>query len=99
MAIHPIDYRYGTPEMRAVWARRTGCVHRPGRARPCQEGGVRARSPLLQQISSGKNAGAASLSRAKEIEAEINHDMMAIVNTIAEVCARRGMVALWGDVE
>ena len=37
-----------------------------------------------------KNAGSASLSRAKEIEDEIHHDMMAIVMAIAEVCGEGG---------
>jgi adenylosuccinate lyase len=37
-----------------------------------------------------RNGPSARLSRAKEIETEINHDMMAMVKAIAEVCGEAG---------
>ena len=91
MAIHPIDYRYGTPEMRAVWGEenRFACVVR-AEAALARAGAEFGLIPPVAADLIGKNAGEASLSRAKEIEAEINHDMMAIVKAIAEVCGEAG---------
>ncbi len=91
MAIHPIDYRYGTPEMRAVWAEenRFACIVR-AEAALARAGAEFGLVPPVAADLIGKNAGAVSLSRAKEIEAEINHDMMAIVKAIAEVCGEAG---------
>jgi adenylosuccinate lyase len=91
MAIHPIDNRYGTPEMRAVWGEenRFACIVR-AEAALARAGAEYGLIPPVAADLIGKNAGAASLSRAKEIEAEINHDMMAIVKAIAEVCGQAG---------
>ena len=91
MAIHPIDYRYGTPEMRAIWSEenRFACIVQTeiALARAGSEFG------LVPQVAADiieRNASLARLSRAKEIEAEINHDMMAIVKAVAEVCGEAG---------
>jgi adenylosuccinate lyase len=91
MAIHPIDYRYGTPEMRAVWGEenRFACIVR-AEAALARAGAEFGLIPPVAADLIGKNAGEASLSRAKEIEAEINHDMMAIVKAIAEECGEAG---------
>jgi adenylosuccinate lyase len=91
MAIHPIDYRYGTPEMRAVWGEenRFACIVR-SEAALARAGAEFGLVPPVAADFIGKNAGEASLPRAKEIEAEINHDMMAIVKAIAEVCGEAG---------
>jgi adenylosuccinate lyase len=91
MAIHPIEHRYGTPEMRAIWGEenRFACIVQAeiALARAGSEFGLvpRVAADLIE-----KNASRAQLSRAKEIEAEINHDMMAIVKAIAEVCGEAG---------
>jgi adenylosuccinate lyase len=91
MAIHPIEYRYGTPEMRAVWTEdnRFACIVRTeaALARAAADFGL---VPKVAADLIGQNAGKARLSRAKEIEAEINHDMMAMVKAIAEVCGEAG---------
>ncbi|HNY89471.1 MAG TPA: adenylosuccinate lyase, partial [Methanoregulaceae archaeon] len=91
MAIHPIDYRYGTPEMRAVWTEenRFACIVR-AEAALARAGADFGLVPEAAADRIGENAKRASLSRAKEIEAEINHDMMAIVKAIAEVCGESG---------
>ncbi|NTV01079.1 MAG: hypothetical protein HGA55_08180 [Methanoregulaceae archaeon] len=80
MAIHPIEFRYGTPEMRAVWTEenRFACIVRAemALARAAADFG------LVPPVAAGvieQNAGKARLSRAKEIEAGIDHDMMAMV--------------------
>jgi adenylosuccinate lyase len=91
MAIHPIEYRYGTPEMRAVWSEenRFACIVRAevALARAGSEFGL---VPPVAADIIAQNASRARLSRAKEIEAEINHDMMAIVKAIAEECGEAG---------
>ncbi len=91
MAIHPIEYRYGTPEMRAVWSEenRFACIVRAevALARAASEFGL---VPPVAADMIAQNASRARLSRAKEIEAEINHDMMAIVKAIAEECGEAG---------
>jgi adenylosuccinate lyase len=91
MAIHPIDFRYGTPEMRSVWSEenRFSCIVR-AEAALARAGADFGLIPPTAADHIGRNAGEASLSRAKEIEAEINHDMMAIVKAIAEVCGDAG---------
>lgn len=91
MAIHPIEYRYGTPEMRAVWSEenRFLCIVRAEIALAKAEA-EQGMIPEGAAKTIEKSAGSASLSRAREIEDEIHHDMMAIVMAIAEVCGEGG---------
>ncbi len=86
MAIHPIDFRYGTPEMRAVWdeENRFRCVIAAEVGLAVAE----AKAGVIPQAAADEieaHAPDASLARAKEIEEEINHDMMAIVKALSEV--------------
>jgi len=91
MAIHPIDYRYGTPEMRAVWSEenrfRAIVAVEVALARAEAAHGM---IPAEDAETIAVCAPGARPERAKEIEAEINHDMMAIVRAIAEVCGDAG---------
>lgn len=91
MAIHPIEYRYGTPEMRAVWSEenRFACIVRAEVALACAASEFGLVPPVAADIIR-ESASRARLSRAKEIEVEINHDMMAIVKAIAEECGEAG---------
>ncbi|KAF1078266.1 adenylosuccinate lyase [Methanogenium sp. MK-MG] len=87
MAIHPIDFRYGTPEMRAVWdeENRFRCVVSAEVGLAVAE----AKAGVIPQAAADEieaHAPDASLARAKVIEEEINHDMMAIVKALSEVC-------------
>ncbi len=85
MAIHPIEYRYGHPEMKAVW-------NEENRLRKMLDVEVAlARAEALigyipegadEKISHG--AGKVKLERVKEIEDEIHHDVMAVVLALAE---------------
>jgi adenylosuccinate lyase len=91
MAIHPIDSRYGTPEMRAVWTEehRFACIIRAEAALA----GAEAACGLIPEKDARaitRGAGKASLDRAKEIEAEIHHDMMAVVKALSEVSGGAG---------
>ncbi len=91
MAIHPIEFRYGTPEMKAIW----GEEHRFRRIVDAEVALARAEAavgmiPTDDAEAIVRNAGKASLARAKEIEDEIHHDMMAVVRAVSEVCGPEG---------
>jgi adenylosuccinate lyase len=97
MAIHPIENRYGTPEMRAVWSEenRFACVVAVESAL-AQAEAAQGMIPVAAAGEIAKNAQGASLSRAKAIEEEISHDMMAIVKAISEVCGESGRWVHYG---
>lgn len=91
MAIHPIDFRYGTPEMRSVWdeEHRFSCVVAAEVALAKAEA-VHGLIPEEAAFAIAAHAKGASLARAKAIEDEIHHDMMAIVRAITEACGDEG---------
>jgi adenylosuccinate lyase len=91
MAIHPIDYRYGTPEMKAVWGEenRFRCIVAAEVALAQAEAACGV-IPADAAETIARCAGDATLARANEIEAEINHDMMAVVKAVTEVCGDAG---------
>jgi adenylosuccinate lyase len=87
LAIHPIDFRYGTPEMKALWEEdfRLRCLFSVEAALSRAEEDV----GLIPSGTADKIDMAAKLAspkRAKQIEDEIGHDMMAVVLAMAEVC-------------
>jgi adenylosuccinate lyase len=91
MAIHPIDFRYGTPEMEAIWEEdyRLRCLFKveAALAKAEEEVGLIPKG-TAEDIAAA--AESASPQRAKEIEDEIGHDMMATVLAMAEVCPKSG---------
>ena len=93
MAIHPIEYRYGNPEMKHIWSEenRFRCIIRAevALARAEADNGM---IPVEAADEISAKADSASLTRAKEIEAEIHHDMMAIIKALSLVC---GESARW----
>ena len=97
MAIHPIDYRYGTPEMRAVWSEenrfRAIVMAEVALARAEAVHGI---IPREDAETIATSAPATRLERVKEIEAEIDHDMMAIVKAISEICGTAGRWVHYG---
>ncbi len=85
MAVHPIDYRYSYPEMRAVWEEE----HRLRQLLRVEVALARAWAQLgrippqaAETIAGGANR--VTLERVKEIEAEIDHETMAVVRALAE---------------
>jgi adenylosuccinate lyase len=97
MAIHPIDFRYGTPEMRAVWdeENRFRSIIRAEVALAVAE----ARTGIIPEADAAAieaRAHDASLERSKAIEEEINHDMMAVVRAMSEVCGDAGRWVHYG---
>jgi adenylosuccinate lyase len=91
MPIHPIEFRYGTPEMKEIWGENTRfeCIvaSEVALAKACAAHGL---IPAAAAEAIGAHAPCATLARAKEIEEEINHDMMAIVKAISEQCGDAG---------
>lgn len=97
MAVHPIESRYGTPEMRAVWTeeRRFALIV----AAEIALAKASARNGLIPEKAAEeieRCAPGATLERAREIEAEIGHDMMAIVKAISECCGDAGRFVHYG---
>ena len=97
MAVHPIEERYGTPEMRAVWSEKTrfACVVAVEVALAKAEA-AHGMIPAAAAAEIGQHAPRASLERAKAIEREISHDMMAMVKAISEVCGDSGRWVHYG---
>ncbi len=97
MAVHPIEYRYGTAEMRAVWSEenRFSCVVAAEVALAQAESDY-GMIPPDAAAAIREHAPSASLARAKEIEEEISHDMMAIVRAISEVSGDAGRWVHYG---
>ena len=91
MAIHPMEFRYGTKEMKAIWEEdfRLRCLFRVEAAlsRAEEELG------MIPQGAAEEIAAAAETTnpdRAKQIEDEIGHDMMATVLAMAECSPKFG---------
>lgn len=91
MAIHPIEFRYGTPEMKQVFSEehRFRCIIEAEIALAHAEGALGMIPREDAEIIAEKARGA-SLERSKEIEEEIHHDMMAFVRAVSEVCGQAG---------
>ena len=97
MAVHPIEERYGTKEMRAIWSE----TNRFSAVISAEVALAKAEAhhgmiPAAAAIEIDRNAHNASLERAKAIELEISHDMMAIVKAISEVCGESGRWVHYG---
>ncbi len=93
MAIHPIDYRYGSQEMRRIFEEKTKLQ----KLLEVEAALARAHAKLgnipkeaAEEISKKASIQYVKLDRVKEIEAEINHDLMAVVLALAEVCGEAG---------
>jgi adenylosuccinate lyase len=91
MSIHPIEFRYGTKEMKAIWEEdfRLRCLFRVEAALSWAE----EKLGMIPQGAAEEIAAAAEATRperAKEIEDEIGHDMMATVLAMAEVSPKYG---------
>jgi adenylosuccinate lyase len=85
MAIHPIEYRYGSPEMKAVWSEEARL-----QKMLLVEAALAKAEAVVGYIPGGADekialgAGKVRLDRVKEIEDEIHHDVMAVVLALAE---------------
>jgi adenylosuccinate lyase len=89
MAIHPIEYRYGTEEMRNVWE----AENKLQKMLDVEAALAEAESELglvpkeaSSQISKKANTKDVTLERVAEIERQTNHDIASIVKALAEAC-------------
>lgn len=91
MAIHPIEYRYGSEEMKAVWSEEARLqkmlsVEVVLAKAEAQVGYI----PEVADKEIALGAGKVTLERVKEIEDEIHHDVMAVVLALAEKSGNEG---------
>jgi adenylosuccinate lyase len=91
MAIHPIEFRYGTAEMKQVWSEESKLKKllqvEAALARAEADVGMipgDAADTIAAAVDSVK------LERVNEIEDEIHHDMMAVVMALSEQCGDAG---------
>ena len=97
MAVHSLDERYGTTEMRAVGSEKyrfAGVVA----AEVALAKAEAAHGMIPAEAAAGieEHAPEASLERAKAIEPGISYEMMALVKAIAEVCGDSGQWVHYG---
>ena len=97
MAVHPIDYRYGSREMREIFEEET----RLQLMLDVEAALSRAHADLnhipkeaAEEISKKANTRIVKIERVKEIEEETKHDIMAMVKALAEKCKYGGYVHL-----
>ena len=85
MAIHPIEFRYGTPEMKMIWEEnaklRALLKVEAALATAEAEFGLIPEDAAERIASARENV---DLARVKEIEDEIDHDLMAVVLALTE---------------
>jgi adenylosuccinate lyase len=89
MAIHPIEFRYGTDEMRAVWE----TDNKLQKMLEVEAALAEAEAQLemipkeaAEEINSKASIKYVTSKRVSEIEAETNHDIASIVKALSEVC-------------
>lgn len=93
MAIHPIEYRYGSKEMKAVFEEQNKLqklldVEAALARAHAKVGNVSTKN--TDMISKKANTKYVKLARVKEIEEEIKHDIMAVVLALSEQCGSAG---------
>ncbi len=93
MAIHPIEFRYGSEEMKAIFEEEARLQYlldvEAALARAHAKVG-NIPEEAARVISEKASTKYVKLSRVKEIEAEIKHDLMAVVKALAEQCGEAG---------
>ena len=89
MAIHPIEYRYGTPEMKSIWETENKLQRKLDvESALAQAEGKLGIIPqeVADEIAAKANTKYVKLEREDEIEAQTKHDIAALVKAIGEVC-------------
>ncbi len=89
MAIHPIEFRYGTPEMKEIWE----SENKLQRMLDVESALAQAEGKLgiipqevADEIATKANTDFVKLERVNEIEAQTKHDIGALVKGLGEVC-------------
>ncbi len=83
--VHPIDYRYGTDEMKSIWSERSKILRmvdvEVALLKALAKRGYLSEEEVKKAEEVAKNV---TPERVKEIEAEIRHDVMALVKALSE---------------
>lgn len=91
MAIHPIEFRYGTSEMKQVWSEDSKLEKllktEAALAKAEADVGMIPADAAMEIEAAISNV---ALDRVNEIEDEIHHDMMAVVTALSEQCGEAG---------
>lgn len=89
MAIHPIEFRYGTPEMKNIWEYENKLQKmldvESALAQAEGQLGI-IKKEYADEISKKANTNYVKLERVNEIEADKKHDIASMVQGIAEQC-------------
>lgn len=89
MAIHPIEFRYGTPEMKNIWESENKLQKmldvESALALAEAELGI-IPEEVATEIKNKANTKYVTLERVNEIERETNHDIASIIKGLAEQC-------------
>ena len=97
MAIHPIEFRYGREVMKNVWSEdaklRSMIAVEVALAKAHAKLGNIPKSAASEIEAAGKQV---TVERVKEIDAEINHDLMAVVRAISEKAGDSGKYVHFG---
>jgi len=90
MSVHPMEYRYFTEEMKKVWEEesklQSWLTVEAALAKANAKFGIIPES-AAEEISKKANTKFVKLVRVKKIEEEIQHDLMAMVKALTEVCS------------
>jgi adenylosuccinate lyase len=89
MPVHPIEFRYYYPEMKRIFEEESKLdywlkVEAALAYAQAEVGNIPKKAAL--EIEKKANLHHVKLSRVKEIESEIDHDLMAVVKALSEVC-------------
>ena len=90
MSVHPIEFRYFTEEMRKIWTEESKLQAwldvEAALAKANAKLGIIPQK-AAEEIKKKASLKFVKLERVKKIEAEIHHDLMAMVKALSEVCA------------
>jgi adenylosuccinate lyase len=89
MAIHPIEYRYGTEEMKNVWDTENKLQKMLEVEAALAEAEAQLKlipKDAAHEIKNKASTRFVTLERVAEIEKETNHDITSMVKALAEVC-------------
>jgi len=90
MSVHPIEYRYFTEEMKKVWEEKSKLQNwlmvEAALAKANAKFDIIPES-AAEEITKKANTKFVKLDKVKKIEEEIQHDLMAMVKVLTEVCS------------
>ena len=100
MAIHPIEYRYYSDEMKSIFDEETKLqtwldVESALVKAHAKLGNIPRKAAV--KIARKANTMSVKLKRVKQIDRQIHHDLMAMVKALTEVCGKEGKYVHYGS--